>query len=420
MIPHGSVLAYAGTAAGAVLATVCLTAMAYYAFAVYSARAFFRRPKGALDGPFPPVTIFKPLRGLDHEAYRNFASFCRQDYPEFQVLFGADGADEPALDIARAIARDFPHVDVSIVVGKQSPAANPKIGNLSGMFPAAKHPLLLVSDSDIRVGPTHLRTMVQPLANPRVGVVTCLYRSQAQGLAGQLDALSLSTDFQPSVLVARQLEGITFAMGSGICIRRSVLEEIGGFEAIADYLADDYFLGNLPARAGHAIELANHVVEHRLDTETLTGLIHHQIRWNRGIRAARPWGYAGLLFTHGVPAALLLPLLAIGSPMAWALSAATLGARLAMAWYVAVRRLQDPVARRALWLVPLRDLLGFALWVAAYLGTTIVWRGQRFRMGERGKLVPTQAPSAAPAPSQAPATAEAGKALAATRTRAVS
>ena len=406
MILHGSALAYAATAAEAVLATVCVTAIVYYAFAIHAARAFFRRTPRRLDGPFPPVTVLKPLRGLDQEAYRNFASFCRQDYPEFQVVFGADDPSELALDVARAIARDFPHVDVSIVVGQSTAAANPKIGNLSGMLSAAKHPVLLVSDSDIRVGPSHLRTMVQPLSDPRVGVVTCLYSSQAQGLAGELDALSLSTEFQPSVLVARQLEGITFAMGSGICIRRSVLEEIGGFDAIADYLADDYFLGNLPSRAGHAVELANHVVEHRLGTESLTGLIHHQIRWNRGTRAARPWGYAGLLFTHGVPAAMLLPLAAAGSPAAWALAAATLTARLTMAWYVAVRRLRDPVARRALWLVPLRDLLGFALWIAAYLGRTIVWRGQRFRLGEDGRLSPSR-PVASPETGQAIATTRA-------------
>lgn len=410
MIAQLTALASLRVAALALLVTVCLSAIAYYAFAAYSARAFFRRGPRIAEGPLPPVTIFKPLRGLDREAYRNFASFCRQDYPDYQVVFGADDSAEPALDVARAIIRDFPHVDVSIVVRNRSAAANPKIGNLAGMLPAAKHPVLLVSDSDIRVGPSHLRTMVQPLmADPRVGVVTCLYRSHAAGLAGELDALSLSTEFQPSVLVARRLEGISFAMGSGICIRRSVLDEIGGFEAISDYLADDYFLGHLPSRAGYAVELSNHVVEHRLDTESLTELVHHQIRWNRGIRAARPWGYAGLFFTHGVPAAVLLPLASGGAPAGWALAGATLAARLGMAWYVAVRWLEDPVARRALWLVPLRDLLGFALWIAAYLGTTIVWRGSRFRLGERGKL----------SPSPAVQPARTGEAIA-TTTRAVS
>lgn len=388
-VPNASAGAYGVVVIEAVFVTLCLSAIAYYLFAVHSARAFFARPRRiAGPGACPPVTIFKPLRGLDREAYSNFASFCRQDYPEYQIVFGADDAEEPALEVARAIARDFPRVDVSIVVGSRAQTANPKIGNLAGMFPAAKHDLLLISDSDIRVGPTHLREMVAPLADPRVGVVTCLYRSESRGLAGELDALSLSTEFQPSVLVARRLEGIRFAMGSGILIRRSVLEEIGGLEAIGDYLADDYFLGHLPAKAGHKVELANHVVEHRLDTESLSGLIDHQIRWNRGIRAARPLGYAGLLFTHGVPAALLLLLAASGARAAWILAGATLAARLFMAWYVAVRCLRDPVARRALWLVPLRDLLGFGLWIAAYLGTTIVWRGERFELREHGRLAP--------------------------------
>ena len=296
----------------------------------------------------------------------------------------------------------FPGVDIRIVVGTRSPARNPKIGNLAGMLSAVRHPLLLISDSDIRVGPTHLETMVRPLADERVGVVTCLYRSHAQGLAGELDALSLSTDFQPSVLVARQLEGISFAMGSGVLIRRSVLEEVGGFEAIADYLADDYFLGNLPSRAGYRVELSDYVVEHRLDTASLPELIHHQMRWNRGIRAARPWGYAGLLLTQGVAAACLLLLVAFRHPVAWGLAGATVAARLAMAWYVAVRCLKDPVAKRALWMVPLRDLVGFTLWAAAFFGTTIVWRGSRFRLGSAGNSSPRDRPTRSTRPRPKP------------------
>lgn len=388
------------------LSTLCVCAIGYYALAWYAANRFFSRRLPGGRGLQPPVTILKPLRGLDDQAYENFASFCRQDYPDYQVIFGADSPDEPALEVARAIARDFPGIDIRIVVGTRSPARNPKIGNLAGMLSAVRHPLLLISDSDIRVGPTHLETMVRPLADERVGVVTCLYRSHAQGLAGELDALSLSTDFQPSVLVARQLEGISFAMGSGVLIRRSVLEEVGGFEAIADYLADDYFLGNLPSRAGYRVELSDYVVEHRLDTASLPELIHHQMRWNRGIRAARPWGYAGLLLTQGVAAACLLLLVAFRHPVAWGLAGATVAARLAMAWYVAVRCLKDPVAKRALWMVPLRDLVGFTLWAAAFFGTTIVWRGSRFRLGERGKLFPAGSPDALDA-SQTEADAEA-------------
>jgi ceramide glucosyltransferase len=385
---HLSAIAYLAIVAEAVLVTMCLSAIAYYVFAWYSARSFFSRSAERGGGFYPPVTILKPLRGLDREAYENFASFCRQNYPKYQIVFGAEGGDEPAIAVARAVARDHPEIDIRIVVQAGSSAPNPKIGNLAGMVAEAKYPVLLISDSDIRVGPTHLKTMVQPMSDPRVGVVTCLYRSHAVGIAGALDALGLSTDFQPSVLVARQLEGISFAMGSGILIRKSVLDEMGGFEAVAEYLADDYLLGHLPWKAGHRVELAHYVVEHRLDTGTFTELIHHQMRWNRGIRAARPRGYAGLVFTQGVAASLILPWVTGGSAAGWILSGLTLASRMAMAWFVAVRCLEDPVAKRALWLVPLRDLLGFALWVGAFFGTTIVWRGARFRLGERGRLLP--------------------------------
>ena len=382
---------YAALAAESLLVAICLTAIAYYAFAAFSARRFFSRAPERGGAFYPPVSILKPLRGLDREAYENFASFCRQNYPKYQIVFGADASDEPAISVAREIARDFPEVDVRIVVLSGSSAPNPKIGNLAGMVSEAKYPLLLISDSDIRVGPTHLKTMVQPLADPRVGVVTCLYRSHAVGLAGAMDALGLSTDFQPAVLLARQLEGISFAMGSGILIRRSVLDEMGGFAAVAEYLADDYLLGHLPAKAGHRVELAHYVVEHRLDTRTFTELVQHQMRWNRGIRAARPRGYAGLLLTHGVPASLLLPWVAAGSAASWIVAGVTLASRAAMAWYVAVRCLRDPVAKRSLWLLPLRDLLGFALWIGAFLGSTIVWRGSRFRLGPGGRLLPATA-----------------------------
>jgi ceramide glucosyltransferase len=205
--------------------------------------------------------------------------------------------------------------------------------------------------------------------------VTCLYRSKAGKAAGWIDALGLSTEFQPSVLVARQLEGMSFAMGSGILIRQSVLASIGGFAAFADYLADDFQLGNRPRRLGYRVELSSYVVEHRLDTATLQDLLWHQMRWYRGIRASRPWGYAGLVFTQGMAAAL-------------ALAAATVGARLAMAWYVAVRCLRDEAARRYLWFVPVRDLLSFLVWLCGFFGGTIVWRGERFRLERGGRLVP--------------------------------
>jgi ceramide glucosyltransferase len=370
------------------VATICLSALAYYLFAIYSARKFFRQQPRFPSDDGLPISILKPIRGLDVEAYQNFASFCRQDYPRYELIFGADAEDEPGLNAARAIARDFPTADVKIVVNGRSIGTNPKVSNLANMAAEAKYPNLLVSDSDIRVDPSHLSTLAQPLADPEVGVVTCLYRSKAAEAAGWIDALGLSTEFQPSVLVAREMEGMSFAMGSGILIRGSVLASMGGFPAIADYLADDFQLGNRPSQLGYRVELSSYVVEHRLDTATIRDLVWHQLRWYRGIRASRPWGYAGLVFTQGVAASLALLLLTPLSPPAIALSAATVGARLAMAWYVAVRWLRDEAARRYLWLVPLRDLLSFVLWLIGFFGGTIVWRGERFRLARGGRLIP--------------------------------
>jgi len=372
--------------AAGVAGLLCLTAIGYYTLALQSARGFFQqRPRGPRALRLP-ISILKPVCGLDRGAYENFASFCRQNYPEFQILFGCENEGDPGLAVARQIAHDFPRLDIRIVVYRGPETPNPKVSLLAAMAAEAKHPLLLVSDSDIRVGPMHLRHLVEPMADARVAVVTCLYRSEAEGFAACFDALGLSTEFQPSVLVARMLEGISFGMGSGILVRRTALAEAGGFAAIAGYLADDYLLGNLPVRAGHRAELATDVVQHELGTTTLGGAVDHQIRWNRGIRAMRPRGYAGLVFTQGTPAALALVALASESPAAWTLAGITLALRLGVAWFVAVRCLRDLVARRAFWLVPLRDVAGFALWIAGFFGNSVTWRGKKLYLEAGGRI----------------------------------
>jgi ceramide glucosyltransferase len=383
-----------------------VSAIWYYGYAIRAARDFFSGEPRPEAGDLPPISILKPIRGLDREACANFASFCRQDYPRYELIFGAESEKEPGLAAAREVAREFPAVDIRIVVSERSIGTNPKVSNLANMAAEAKYGNLLISDSDIRVDPSHLKTLASPLSDPKVGVVTCLYRSQAVGVAGWLDALGLSTEFQPSVLVARRVEGMSFAMGSGILIRRSVVAAIGGFAPIADYLADDFQLGNRSTLIGYRVELCPYVVEHRLDTAGLTELVWHQMRWYRGIRASRPWGYAGLIFTQGVAAALGLVLTTAWSPIAWALAASTVAARLTMAWFVAVRRLQDEAAMRFLYLVPVRDLLSSALWFAGFFGGAIVWRGERFRLERGGRLVPFRSRaeeegSRAAAPTQA-------------------
>jgi ceramide glucosyltransferase len=369
------------------LVVLCLSTLAFYAWSIGVAREFFTRPAlpRCRDG-WTGVSILKPIRGLDPHAAASFASFCRQDYPQWEILFGALEESDPGLTAVRQAERDHPEAPIRIVIGDGTPAANPKVRTLTRLAREARYPLLLISDSDIRVDANHLRRMVEPFDDPRVGVVTCLYRTDAETLWGRLDALSLSTEFIPGALAARRLEGMTFAMGSGILIRRDVLEKIGGLEAVGSCLADDYLLGNLPARAGHRVELAREVVDHRLGTRSLTDLIHRQIRWNLGIRSSRPWSYAGMMFMQGTAAAMLLPLVCAGAPAAWGLAGATLAVRLGSAWILASRYLRDRSVPKLLWLVPLRDLLSTLIWLVSFFSRSVTWRGQRFRIGPGGRL----------------------------------
>jgi ceramide glucosyltransferase len=367
---------------------VCVSATGFYAYAVIAAQdllAPLKRHAGSADEP--PISILKPLRGLDPNPVGNFASFCEQEYPAWEILFGAEDESEPGLAAVRQVTRDHPHADIRIVLGRGLTGKNPKVRTLSRLVPEAKYPLLLISDSDIRADRNHLKRMVEPLRDPAVGVVTCLYRTDASGLIGKIDSLSLSTEFLPGALVARRLEGMSFAMGAAILIRREVLDSIGGLAALEDCLADDYLLGKLPYEAGHRVELARDVVDHRLGTRSFGDLRARQVRWNLGIRTSRPWGYAGLVFTQGTAASLLFLLATGGSPVGWSVAGSVLAVRLGVAWFLAARCLKDRSIGRLLWLVPIRDLIGTALWLAGFFGNTVVWRGRRFRVGSGGRIL---------------------------------
>lgn len=370
------------------LLTLCVSATAFYAYAAYVARDFLLRPVArATSGIEPPVSILKPIRGVDRDAAMNFASFCLQDYGTWEILFGAESEDEPGLEAARQVAREYPDLPIRILVGKGPAGTNPKVRLLANLVREARYSVLLVSDSDIRAGRSHLKRMVEPLADPGVGVVTCFYRTISDCLVGRIDALSLSTEFVPGALVARKIEGMSFAMGAGILIRRQVLDGIGGFAAIADSLADDYLLGKLPAKAGYRVELARDVVDHRLGTSSLRELGDRQTRWNMGIRTSRPWSYAGIVFTQGTTASLLFLLATAGSALGWSVAGITLAVRLAAARFITARCLQDRRITKSLWLVPIRDLLGTAFWLGAFFGSTVVWRGRRLRIGAGGRIL---------------------------------
>ena len=374
--------------ARAILLVLCATASLFYLYALFAARDLLgRRTTKEAASEAPPVSVLKPLRGLDNDAVANFASFCEQDYGTFEILFGAEDEDEPGLAAARQAARAHQNVDIRFIVEAHASGANPKVRTVGNLARHAKYPLLLLSDSDIRVGPKHLKRMVAPLRDPSVGVVTCFYRTHARGLIGRIDALSLSTEFLPGALVARRLEGMSFAMGAGILIRRDTLEDIGGFAALQDGLADDYLLGKLPYDAGHRVELARDVVDHRLGTRNLADLGARQNRWNVGIRTSRPWGYAGLVFTQGTAAALLYLLASGGSSFGWAVAAGTVAVRVGSAALLGLACLHDPAILRDLWLVPLRDLIATGLWIRSFFGDTVVWRGRRLRVAAGGRIL---------------------------------
>jgi ceramide glucosyltransferase len=335
----------------------------------------------------PPVSILKPLKGTDPEMYESFRSHCLQDYPEYEIIFGVSDPGDEAIESVRKLQQEFPDREIRLVVAPEILGANVKVSNLAQMLPAAQHEFLIVNDSDIRVPPDYLRRVVAPLANPNVGMVTCLYRGVAGATLGsRLEALGISTDFCAGVLAARQLEGgIRFGLGSTLAFRRTELEKIGGFNSFVDYLADDYELGKRIAGLGFTVELSHVVVETFLPSYALGDFFAHQLRWGRGVRDARAGGYLGLVFTFGLMWATLALAASRGTLWAWIALMITLLLRFAVAMAVGRRILQDSRAWKNAWLIPPRDLIADVVWMVSLVGHTVVWRGERFQL-KAGKL----------------------------------
>ncbi|HEU0184873.1 MAG TPA: bacteriohopanetetrol glucosamine biosynthesis glycosyltransferase HpnI [Blastocatellia bacterium] len=390
----------------ALLLACVMAAIIYYAITVVAGLLWFadRRRQRALGLNYTPqVTIFKPVRGADSGAYENFASFLRQDYPEYQIIFGLRDESDLAIPIIRRLIADFPERDIELVVSTDEFGHNAKVSNLQNMYAKAKHDVLLIADSDIRVEPDYLRRVVAPLRRrssapglqagaqeekPQVGMVTCLYRgTNAKTFAGLLENIGVSATFGPDVCSARALQGVRFAFGSTIAMRRGTLERMGGFPALADYLADDFLLGNHAAKEGLEVVLSDCVVEHVSAPVTFAAMLRHQVRWARTVRVSRPWGYRGMIMTHGVAAALMAAAAWGFSGFAvWLLAVTTL-ARFLPLFVIGVYGLKDRALARYFWLAPIRDLIAFGVWMAGLVGDRVEWRGVRFRVTPGGKLV---------------------------------
>jgi len=331
--------------------------------------------------PYPGLSILKPVHGRDPRFYEALRSHAVQDYPQFEILFGVTDPGDPAIEDIERLKREFPTLAVSLHVVSTG-AANVKAGVLAELARRAQHPVLVVNDSDIHVPAGYLRVIAAPLADQRVGLVTCLYRAAAESAATRWEALGIATEFAPSVLVARLLGVGEFALGSTMALRAETLGEIGGFEAIQNYLADDYQLGNHVSRRGYRIEFAPVVVETNLGAGSWRDVWRHQVRWARTIRVSRPSGYFGYVVTH----ATLWALVAFAGG-AWAWGAAALGLRMAAGVWIGATVLGERNAARRCWLIPFRDLLGFAVWAAGLFGSTVEWRGKRLRLRRDGRIV---------------------------------
>jgi ceramide glucosyltransferase len=375
----------------AVFGTVA--SIGYYFLCLFSAAQFLGGRKAAGEGarptpPTPPVSILKPLKGTDPGMYESFRSHCLQDYPQYEIIFGVSEADEPAIEFVDRLKAEYPQIPIRLVLCLRNLGPNTKVSNLAQMVTEAQYEHIIVNDSDIRVEANYVRSVARPLMNLKIGLVTCLYRGVASpSLGSRLESLFISTDFCAGVLVARLLEGgIHFGLGSTLAFRRSDLAASGGFEALADYLADDYEFGRRIAGMGLGIELSGTVVETFLPRYDLKHFLDHQLRWARTIRDSRPGGYAGLVATFGLPWAVLALLCARGASWAWALLGAVIFMRYAVALVAGRTLLEDRQVTRWLALIPLRDFVAACVWLMGFRGHTVTWRGDSFELKD-GKLV---------------------------------
>ena len=391
VMPHALALAVE-----AATTAMTVAGLVYFVAALVASRSFPALRRRPLPAFAPPVSILKSLKGTDPGMLDAFRTHCRQSYAsEYELLFGVSSPNDPAVEVVEQLKREFPDRAIRLVECSAQLGTNGKVSTLAQLAPLARYDFLLVNDSDITVNPRYLEHVMAQFAAPArgeaaqkaVGLVTALYRGRAHGgFAAKLEQLSIATDFMAGVLLSRQIEGgLHYGLGSTLAVRREALAAIGGFEALADQLADDYELGARVDAAGYRVELCGEVVETAIPDYGWRGFADHQLRWLRTVRDARPWGYFGLIVTHGFCWALL-NLIASGlSPVSLWLLAMSFFLRLTLAMSVGAGDLGDHQVLVNLWLLPLRDCIAMALWVAGFASSTIVWRGERFDV-KNGRL----------------------------------
>jgi ceramide glucosyltransferase len=366
------------------LTLVMLAVWTYLLGAVIAATRFARR-RVVLPGEQPPVSVLKPLHGAEPGLYENLLSFVEQDYPALQVVLGVRSSSDGALPIAQALVANCVGRDIALVVDSRVSGRNLKVANLVNMLPVARHDILVFADSDMRVGRNYLATVTAPLSDPQTGLVTCLYKGlPTGGLWSRLGALHINFSFLPSALLGEALGTGGGCFGATIALRRSVLERIGGLAVVRDELADDHRIGTAVREAGYAVALSPYLVETSVSEKSFKCLWQHELRWARTVRLMAPMGFAGSIVTHAVAIAALAALFSGLSLTSLGFLAMSCILRWASARAIA-RMLRLPIV--GLWMLPLRDLLSFAVFIGSFCGRNVSWRDQLFRIEPSGRII---------------------------------
>jgi ceramide glucosyltransferase len=375
------VIALVGTASSSIFLGLTL------AGAWYHTR---QRPRN-LPQDSPPVSVLKPMHGLEPDVRENIESFFRQDYPVYEVLFAVAGEDDAALPVIREVCARYPQVSSTVVVTGPPQIPNPPSHAFHCMSQICKYDILVTSDSDVQVGPTYLRDVVAPFSDPRTGMVTCVYRGKnLGGFWSALDAVGMSVEMTAGVLVANMLEGMKFGLGPTIAVRKEALERIGGYTRVGQYFSNDFVIGSFIADSGYKVVLSHHVIDHVVAPMNFRDMWNRQLRWAQGTRYSRPWGHVGSGLVFAMPYGILglIAALSLGhAHLGVALFTAALLNRLLECWAVGWKVVHDPAAKRSIWLYPLRDISGFVMWCASYLTRQVMWRNNLYEFGEGGKIV---------------------------------
>jgi len=384
-------LALAGSFSSTVYLVLTLIATARY---LRLARAAQAAASATPASSLPPVTIFKPVHGMEEQLAANLESFLQQDYPAYEVIFGVRDMDNPAARIAEEVRTRYPHIPSRIIVSGPPAWPNAKVFSLDKMIAASSRDYFIISDSDVRVAPDFLRNTIPPLLDPKVGLVTCMYRGiPAKDFWSWLEALGLSVEMSSGVMVADMMEGMRFALGPAMAVRRDAIDAIGGIAAVADYYSDDFELGNRIWAKDYKVVLSHHIVFNVLTSRSPLRTLGDQLRWMKSTRYSRPAGHAGTGLTYAMPFGIL------GLITAWLLGHPVLGIELfalacvnrmiqsvVVGWSVA----RDPRAVGLCWLYPLRDFLGFVAWAISYTSRDFYWRGEMYRFGKGGRIAPLE------------------------------